>query len=50
VFPPTASAAAYSEAVGTSESTVLQALRPPASTFFLKYFILLNIIFKKLQV
>jgi len=31
VFPPTASAAAYSEAVSTSESAVLQALRPPAS-------------------
>ena len=32
MFPPTASAAAYSFAVGTSESAVLQALRPPAST------------------
>jgi len=30
VFPPTASAAAYSFAVGTSESAVLQALRLPA--------------------
>ena len=32
MFPLTASAAAYSFAVGTSESAVLQALRPPAST------------------
>ena len=32
MFPPIASAAAYSFAVGTSESAVLQALRPLAST------------------
>ena len=33
MFPLTASAAAYSFAVGTSESEVLQAFRPPASTY-----------------
>ena len=37
MFPLTASAAAYSFAVGTSESAVLQALRPPASTAFISF-------------
>ena len=32
MFPPTASAAAYSFAVGTYKGTVSQAFRPPAST------------------
>jgi len=32
MFPPTASATAYTFAVGTSRSTVLQAFKPPALT------------------